>query len=195
MEARVFKRVRLHYISRNPDKTLLRAVMLAAFCSLRRGEICALESSDIDGHIIHVTKDLVADRDGKLIVKPPKTKKSVRDIAAPAFVVDLMPEHGRICPLTPKQLTDRFRRAVKASGCPHFRFHDLRHYYVSIAHAIGIPDAYIMESGGWSTPAVMNRVYKSTLSGFRERNAAALSNHFSEIYDTNYDTQKNKSTV
>ena len=42
---------------------------------------------------------------------------------------------------------------------PHFRFHDFRHYYVSYAHMMGIPDKYIQAQGGWSTDHVMKRVY------------------------------------
>ena len=43
-------------------------------------------------------------------------------------------------------------------------FHSLRHYSASYLHAIGIPDAYIMERGGWSTPHVMQKVYRHALA-------------------------------
>lgn len=39
----------------------------------------------------------------------------------------------------------RFTDILKKVGLPHFRFHDLRHYCASIRHALGIPDAYIMQ--------------------------------------------------
>ncbi|MBR0090420.1 MAG: site-specific integrase, partial [Lachnospiraceae bacterium] len=43
------------------------------------------------------------------------------------------------------------------------RFHDLRHYSASILHAIGVPDQYIMERGGWSDDRVLKAVYRNTL--------------------------------
>ena len=35
----------------------------------------------------------------------------------------------------------QFKKRVSAIGCPDLRFHDLRHAFVSIAHAAGLPDA------------------------------------------------------
>ena len=43
-------------------------------------------------------------------------------------------------------------------------FHSLRHYSASYLHAIGIPDAYILERGGWSSPHIMQKVYRHALS-------------------------------
>lgn len=54
---------------------------------------------------------------------------------------------GRLIKATPDQITHRFLRAIKSSGLPPFRFHDLRHYAASIMHAIGVPDQYIMQRG------------------------------------------------
>jgi integrase len=80
--------------------------------------------------------------------------------------------------LHPEQVSNRFRRAVRSSGLPHFRFHDLRHYYVSIAHALGVPDAYIMQMGGWKTDNVMHRVYRDTLPDVMQAEQDKLTKHF-----------------
>ena len=63
---------------------------LAMFTGCRRGELLALEWSDIDTgtSVIHITKS-VCRVDGAVIVKPTKTKGSVRDIAVPASVMTL----------------------------------------------------------------------------------------------------------
>lgn len=53
--------------------------------------------------------------------------------------------------------------SVQHAGLPHFRFHDLRHYSASIQHALGIPDAYIMQRGGWKNDGVLKQVYRHTL--------------------------------
>lgn len=157
------------------------AIMLAAFGSLRRGEICALDASDISGTQIRITKDMVMTKDREWVIKPPKTAASVRTVTVPQWVVDQLPTEGRICPITPHQLTDRFRRAVQATKLQHFRLHDMRHYYVSIAHALGVPDAYIMETGGWKNAAVMNRVYKNTLKDHRLAADEKLAAHFEKF--------------
>ena len=54
---------------------------------------------------------------------------------------------GKITNKTPVAITHRFNRILKEAEIPHFRFHDLRHYAVSILHAMNIPDKYIMAVG------------------------------------------------
>ena len=158
------------------------AIYLAAFCSLRRGEICAVTSDDIRDGKLTINKCMVKDKDGTWIVKQPKTYSSYRVVDMPKIVQERVEGiDGRLYPRNPNKLTNAFRRAIKQADCPEFRFHDLRHYYVSISHALGIPDAYIMESGGWKTTNVMNRVYKDTLSDVRKKEADMLSDHFDKM--------------
>lgn len=172
-----------------PRYELKIAVMLAAFGSLRRGEICALRVEDFDREnlTVRINKDVVKDKDGSWVTKPtPKTSTSNRVVELPAFVFDAIFDagfimRGTIIKGTPDQISNRFRRAVRFSGASHFRFHDLRHYYVSIAHALGIPDAYIMEMGGWRTDRTMKRVYRSTLADRKREEQEKLNSHFSGL--------------
>ena len=62
-----------------------------------------------------------------------------------------------------------------------FTLHSLRHYYVSIAHVLGIPDAYVMKMGGWKTDHVMKRVYRTTLSDVEKQEQEKINAHFSEL--------------
>jgi len=174
-----------------PRYELKVAVMLAAFGSLRRGEICALrvEDFDRDALTVRINKDVVKDKDGYWVTKPtPKTSTSNRVVELPQFVMDAVfdpdfPARGTIIKGTPDQISNRFRRAVKFSGAEfRFRFHDLRHYYVSIAHALGIPDAYIMEMGGWRTDRTMKRVYRSTLADRSRIEQDKLNSHFAQEF-------------
>lgn len=48
------------------------AILLAAFGPMRRGEICALESSDIKGNKVSVTKSMVMGPDQTYHIKQPK---------------------------------------------------------------------------------------------------------------------------
>jgi len=70
---------------------------------------------------------------------------------------------GRIIKATPAQITNRFGRAITFAKLPHFRFHDLRHYSASIMHAIGVPDQYILQRGGWASDYVMKSVYRNVI--------------------------------
>ena len=174
----------LDHIKDKPE--LLTAVLLAAFGSMRRSEICALLPSDIEGSTVRVSKAMVRDKDNFWIIKPvPKTDESNRTITLPGFVVKMIPipDKGRIIKAHPEQISNRFRRAVRSCGCEHrFRLHDLRHYYVSIAHALGVPDAYIMQMGGWKTDNVMKRVYRDALPDVMKAEQSKMTEHFKDVF-------------
>ena len=177
-------KILLEHLRTRPE--ILSCVLLAAFGSMRRGEICALLPSDFSGNRVRVSKSMVCDKDGFWVIKPmAKTDESNRTVVLPDFVMDniAMPDHGRVIPLHPEQVTNRFRRAVRSSGVQtRFRFHDLRHYYVSIAHALGVPDAYIMQMGGWKTDNVMHRVYRDTLPDVMAAEQGKMTEHFRDVF-------------
>lgn len=172
-------------------RDLENAIYLAVFGPMRRGEICALESSDITGNTVKVNKSMVLGPDKVWKVKQPKTYASYREITYPDFVIErLKGIDGRLVRCTPNQLTSRFQRAIKSSGLPHFRFHDLRHYSASFMHAAGIPDSYIMERGGWQTDNVMKTVYRHTLSDHQKEMTQKINAEFNSLCNTTCNTQK-----
>ena len=70
---------------------LKKCIALAAFGSLRRGEICALTFADLDGDILTVNKDMIQAKDNNWVVKDiPKTSASIRTVKLPQKVVDLL---------------------------------------------------------------------------------------------------------
>jgi len=163
-------------------KELEIAVLLAAYGPMRRGEICAVTSDDVKGNVITVNKSMTEVPGGGWDIKQPKTYSSYREIEYPQFVIDRIAGiEGRLVKATPEQITSRFRRAVKFSGVPKFRFHDLRHYAASIMHALGVPDQYIMARGGWATDGVMKSVYRSTIDDQTALNNAKIFDHFEKI--------------
>lgn len=72
------------------------------------------------------------------------------------------------------------------------RFHDLRHYSASIQHALGIPDAYIMQRGGWQTDGVLKSVYPHAMSDRQEEMNTRTNAHFSELCNTKDNTKNEK---
>ena len=158
------------------------AIMLAAYCSLRRGEIMALEYEDIDhkAKTIHVKSDIVEGDDGRWHKKMPKDKYSIRSVPAPQFVLDeIGTGKGTIFNCSPHYPTKEFKRLATKAGMPEMRFHDLRHFYASYLHAQGIPDAYIEKFGGWSPGSpVMKRIYRGTIDEETKKNQDKVRNMF-----------------
>ena len=163
------------------DTELEKAVLLSAFGTLRRGEICALTADDIFGNMVTVNKSMVRSKNG-LITKTPKTPKSCRKVILPDFVIEKFDGcSGRLVNMAPNDITKKFDRAVANAGLPHFRFHDLRHYSASIMHAIGIPDQYIMDRGGWKSDQVMKKVYRNVISAEKQKFTDQINGHFDSI--------------
>lgn len=158
-------------------------VLLAAFGPMRRGEICALTSDDIKGNYITVNKAVTRDENGKTVVKVPKTSSSYRTIEFPDFVIDKIKGiEGKITDISPAHITRRFKKILINNNIPIFRFHDLRHYNVSILHSMNVPDKYIMARGGWQTNYTMNNVYNHALKSKQSEYDAKISEHFKNLY-------------
>ena len=156
------------------------AIMLAAFCGLRRGEIAALEMTDIKKNVIHVKSAAVYDADRRQINKSPKTFTSDRYVPAPQILLDhIKGTRGIVCPLSLNSITHRFTELRTRLGLT-CRFHDLRHYYASALHAVGVRDQYIMKFGGWSSDGVLKSIYRGTLDDFEAAAAEQATNYFDQ---------------
>ena len=113
-------------------------IMLAAYGGLRRGEICALRMSDIDGDFVHVSKAVVRDQLGEWVTKDPKTASSVRSVLLPHFVIERIQVQGYITHLLPSQVSNRFWKKQRNLGIPPYCFHSLRHFHASYLHYLNI---------------------------------------------------------
>ena len=157
-------------------------ILLAAFGPMRRGEICALDSKHIKGNVVHVCQNLVLDTKGKWILKQPKSYAGDRYIEYPDFVAKKWQGiEGRFVHCTPNTITKNFAKILERAGLPHFRFHDLRHYSASIQHALGIPDSYIMQRGGWSTDSTLKSVYRHAMDDKAKQMNDVANQHFSTL--------------
>jgi len=152
------------------------AIMLAALCGMRRGEIVALTYDDIKGSVIHVHSAAVIGN----VVKSPKTYTSDRYIPIPQFVLNYIlgnKKDKKVCPLSLNSISHRFTELRDKLGY-NCRFHDLRHYYASACHAIGVPDQYIMKFGGWKSDAILKDIYRGTLDDFERNSADKITAYF-----------------
>lgn len=132
---------------------------------MRRGEICAITSADLDGNMLQINKSKVLNDREEWVIKPiPKTTDSKREIYIDDYLANLIREKGEAFGSNPNLLNQHLHRLQKKLKLPSFRFHDLRAYYATLAHSMGIPDKYIMANGGWSSNRIMDRVYKRTFA-------------------------------
>lgn len=172
---------------RNASETMKPIIYLAAFGSLRRGEIGGLREMDIsrDMNTITVNGDMVLNSDNQWIYKPfPKTKDSVRTIKLPSFVIGSIPvkedPKAFVFDLTPAAMSDRFARLAKKLQLD-FSLHTLRHFAASFRTDLGIPKKYIQEVGGWQdgNGSVFEKVYDNKMDSSRKK-YTQLANSFIE---------------
>lgn len=174
----------LQAVADTPDEL---PILLAAFCGLRRSEIAALDlTKDIDytGHRMTINKAIVQDDDGIEVEKGTKAYASNRTIDAPEFVIDKLRaarDNGVIHPITLTSFSSRFSKIVRRLDLPHFRFHDLRHYYASVMLRLGVPDKYAMKRMGHSTPNMLKTVYQHIMQDKDEEVTNTINEYFNTV--------------
>lgn len=159
------------------------AIALAAFHSLRRGEIAALKYKDLKKDTLTIHADMVWGIDNKWHYKSvPKTDTSIREAYLPPSLIQLIgkghPEEY-IIGINPNSIGENFRRLKKKVGID-IRFHDLRHYFASLAVVVGVPDIYAAKLGGWrNNSPVLKEVYQN--------NMVSMSKHYAKMIADEYE--------
>jgi len=172
------------------DDKLKICIALAAFTSLRRGEVCALRYRDIMGKKLYIHADIVQDENNKWVYKDmPKNSESVRITnELPAEVIALFgsgdPDEYIVKYSIPNTISNRFHHLCVKLGIEGVRYHDLRHYYASIGAVLGVPDTYLCDFGGWKPDSpVLQNVYKNKIVPISEAYSDKLSAHFTGIVE------------
>lgn len=166
-------------------------VMIAISTGMRRGEILGLtwKNVDLQNRIISVTQSLYPTKEG-LVILPPKTENSIRNISIPLTLVNILKDHHEeqnkmkdrlakdyqdndlVCclvdgqPLHPTTLNHKFHNLLRKHDLPLIRFHDLRHSHASLLLKEKVPAKVISERLGHSnvniTLNLYSHVYKET---------------------------------
>ena len=137
------------FLEKISDKPPARAgFLILYYTGLRIGELLALEYGDIDfdGCTINVNKSY-QHINGKDVVTPPKTPKSVRIISIPEFLRDEIKsyterlyglhKHDRIFPCTKHFFEHEIMRGTKDGEVKRIRLHDIRHSHASLLIEMG----------------------------------------------------------
>lgn len=164
-------------------------VLLAVWCGLRMSEILGIRRQDIEGDILTINQVKVRVKGKWIIKKQAKTTKSKRQIKLPQQILDLIPDQDPVIPFGYDAIYDRFHKVID-----YITFHDLRHVNASVMAALNIPDLYAMERGGWSNTMTLKQVYQQTFTVERQRVDQIIDKYFSEIYDSTYDSKKDKTS-
>lgn len=133
-------------------------VVLAAY-GLRRSEIMAISSEDLDGNILHVTKAKVLDENNNWVVKATKTPKSRRNIEIPQDVADNIRKNQYAFKYNPGDISKIINTACKNLGIQRFTLHKLRHYFATKLLSENVDVMTIAALGGWSSPAMIFNRY------------------------------------
>jgi integrase len=181
----------LAIIAQHMPERLRLAVLLAAWCGLRFGELIELRRSDIDqvSKVIHVRRAAYRVPGNKVAIGKPKSDAGIRDVSIPPHLLPEIKRHlaemrfGRdalLFPgtngghLAPSALYRHWYPARAAAGRPDLRFHDLRHTGATLAAATGASLAELMARLGHSTAGAAMR-YQHAVSDRDRAIAEALS--------------------
>ena len=134
------------YLTAAEQRGVLPMFYLELISGLRKGELVALQWSDLDieNKTISVSKQAGRNNAGEPDITRPKTENSIRKISIPQDAVDLLiAEHKKHpsnpwmfpSPKTgemyhPDSVVNIHKKILKDAGLEHLRFHDLRHPYV-----------------------------------------------------------------
>jgi integrase len=174
---------------------------LLASTGLRRGEICGLQWSDIDGDYLYVRRTRIV-VDSKVRIETPKTARSVRRIPlnrtakealqlhhlaqseevrvlgltqSPAWIITN--EVGK--PIDPSLLSKRWRAIVNEANVPAYSLHALRHTFATALLARNKSPKVVQDLLGHSSITVTLDLYTATLDNLgREAVASLDDSHF-----------------
>ncbi len=137
--------------------------LVLACYGMRRSEICALTTEDIEGDILKIRKAKVLGEDKKWVIKTTKTTSSTREIIIPLEIADKIRAQGYVYKCHPNTLTSYLEKAQEYLNIPKFSLHKLRHYFASKMSSLGIPEADILRMGGWESDYIMKSVYRHSM--------------------------------
>ena len=139
------------------------ALKLACF-GFRKGELLAIRPENVSDNAVLIDRALAVTEDGSYDVKTTKTESGVRTVVIGKELADEIKKRGCVYEGFPGNILRYLHRAQDAVGVPRFKLHAFRHYYVSMCHAMGIPDVYIIKSIGHRTDTTLKRVYRHELA-------------------------------
>lgn len=172
--------------------------VVAVTTGMRMGEIFGLQWGDVDlaAGSIYIRRSL-QERNGKLTLAEPKTKKSKREVVLPRMAVDALHEHrkrqlaaGRLAtgyvftnteggPLRRSHFHRAdFKPLLRLAKLPEIRFHDLRHTAATLLLVEGVNPKIVAERLGHSKVGITLDLYSHVVPSMQKDAAARLDRLF-----------------
>jgi integrase len=178
-----------HFLRATASHRLYALFAVGVAVGLRKGELLALQWSDVDldQGLVHVRQNVQRLPELGLVYGRPKTARSRRTIPLPARSVKVLRAHrarqaaevlalgpawnesglvftssvGTL--IEPRNLSRLFDQLIAAAGVRRIRFHDLRHTCASLLLAQGVPTRVVMDVLGHSQIAITMDLYSHVL--------------------------------
>lgn len=172
---------------------------LALSFGMRESELLGLQWSevDFDHNLVRVRWQLQREN-GQWMWKPPKTRRSRRQIALASSTMQTLRRHSDLqdaeresqgtswedhelvfCtrhgrPLSARNLLRRYKELLKKGGLPDIRFHDLRHTAATLLLAGKVNPKVVSEMLGHSSVAITLDIYSHVLPDMQQDAVAVL---------------------
>ncbi|WMJ85145.1 tyrosine-type recombinase/integrase [Oscillospiraceae bacterium LTW-04] len=160
-------------------------ILLCFYTGLRLGEVCALRWGDIDFDagtmLVERTVSRIKnfeDEENKtrLTVGNPKSRKSIRKIPVPAFMIDISKQFKKqdsnenfyiltstLVPMEPRTFQKLFKRIQEISGVKSRKFHAIRHTFATRALELGVDIKTLSEILGHANVSTTLNIYAHSL--------------------------------
>lgn len=165
-------------------------VLLAACCGMRRSEIGALtwNSVDFERNTITINHALVLDDNHTFVEKTTKTTSGTRTIRMIPLVSRALKDlkeksdstDGYIT-IRPDLISNRFYNLIRKSTLKNYRFHDLRHYTVSVMLSLNVPKNYIADFVGHSGEELVENIYGHIMASKKTTVEDQLQDYFQNV--------------
>ena len=158
--------------------------LLALCLGLRMSEVRGIRYKDISGNVLTIQHVRIQYSNQMIIKNQTKTYDSTRQLVVPQFLLDKIGSgkpDDYIVNFSQSAMEKNVKKLVQAATGKDITFHDLRHINASTMLALGVPDKYAMERGGWSSNNTLKTIYQHTFSDARQEIDTRINDYFSAM--------------
>ena len=185
------------YLNAAERRNALPMFYLELVSGLRKGELVALQWSDLDeaNCTISVSKQASWDTEGNLILSQPKTGNSIREVSIPQDAVELLKQEHAKHPSNPwmfpssrtgemyhpDSVVTLHKRILKDAGLEHIRFHDLRHTFATLALQNGVDVKTVSSMLGHYDAGFTLRTYTHATRQMQQKAAEKIGDFMAQV--------------